>query len=213
MAEIVKRLNETMAEVNEVSKFGRASRKRSSQGVDNFLPCKRYRLDMNVVGNNHAIGYESPTIKAINNRSNSKRLIKRGKSPRYYRPMFRLLRSAKVDTTIDADVSNILRQCKERALAREFKDDDNGLFGGSTSHSPACTFRGWTPAYKNINQLKSPFLTLRLPIHHHDYHILQWWICIQSKCSVGPNHANISLDDSEQDRSTVLLLHQVFYYC
>ena len=111
---------------------------------------------MNVVRNNHAIGYESPTIKAINNRSNSKRLIKRGKSPRYYRPMFRLLRSAKVDTTIDADVSNILRQCKERALAREFKDDDNGLFGGSTSHSPACTFRGWTPAYKNINQLKSP---------------------------------------------------------
>ena len=49
MAEIVKRLNETMAEVNEVSKFGRASRKRSSQDVDNFLPCKRYRLDMNVV--------------------------------------------------------------------------------------------------------------------------------------------------------------------
>ena len=143
-----------MAEVNEVSKLGsRASRKRSSQDVDDFLPCKRYRLDMNVVGNNHAIGYESPTIKAINNRSNSKRLIKHGKSSRYYRPMFRLLRSVKVDTTIDADVSNILRQFREKSFAREIVKNDDGLFGSSTSHSPACTFRGWTP---NIKQLKSP---------------------------------------------------------
>ena len=103
MAEIIKRLNETMAEVNEVSKLGsRASRKRSSQDVDDFLPCKRYRLDMNVVGYNHAMGYESPTIKAINNRSNSKRLIKHGKSSRYYRPMFRLLRSDRKSTRLNS---------------------------------------------------------------------------------------------------------------